>query len=161
MQASEFSIREAVPDDLQDILTGLKALASDLGDPYKAAPDTIREALFGPAAHSNAMLAGKTGHTLGIVLFSPFVSTTLGGTCIYVSDLWVAQSTRGKSLGRQLLAATARSAHARWQATAMILTVYEDNEAAIHFYRQLGFEIHQKDRRAALTGPRLLSLATG
>lgn len=158
MSTSDFQIREANPGDLPDILFGLKSLASDMGDSFKATPKTISQALFGTAAHSFVLLSGASGNTQGIVHGSPFLSTTLGCTCIYVSDLWVARASRGQSLGRQLLISAAHCGNARWHATGLVLNVYEDNTAAKTFYQHLGFEMHQPERRAALTGAALSSL---
>lgn len=158
MSDSDPVIRRACPDDLQSIMFGLKALAADLGDPFNATQETIRESLFGPAAHSQALLATGSPITLGIALCSPLVSTTLGCSCIYVSDLWVEQTARGQSLGRQLLATAAREGRLRWQANAIVLNIYEENSSARDFYEHLGFKIHNRERRAALTGAALRSL---
>lgn len=158
MSASDGEIRLARPEDLPLVMTALAGLARDLGDPFNATDQMISAALFGPAAHSVALFSSDGETPRGIVLFSPFVSTVLGQSCIYVSDLWVAQAARGQSLGRYLLAAAAREGAARWQARALYLNVYNESLQSIAFYRHLGFEIRDTDKRASLTGDALEAL---
>jgi len=146
-------IRCARPDNLPALMRGLAALARDLGDPFAIHEESLHAALFGDAAHSGALISGDAPR--GVVLFSPFVSTTLGDTCLYVSDLWVSPSARGTALGRGLLSAAMREGAARWEAKALFLNVYAENAAALGFYRHLGFTFKDSDRRAALTGDAL------
>lgn len=142
----------AVLDDLPQVIAGLQRLARDLGDPFRITPDMLSAALFGPERHAFAMLARGRDAPLGIALCSPVVSTMLGHSCLYITDLWVAAEARGQALGRRLLEAAARAGDRRWQAQSLVLTVYADNDGAGAFYRRLGFDIRAGDKRAILTG---------
>jgi len=153
MSASD--IRLAGPADMAEVMTGLRALAADLGDPFNASEATVSDALFGPRAFGFALLAASRG---GLALCNPILSTFQGATIVYVSDLWVAASARGMGLGRALLAAAAREGQRRWQANALRLTVYDDNPRAMTFYQRLGFVLRDQDRITALTGARLAEL---
>ena len=137
-------------------MAALARLARDLNDPFKASGDMMHDALFGPDAHSVCLLAGEGSQPQGAVLFSPVVST-----CLHVSDLWVAQDARGRSLGRRLLAAAAAEGARRWQARALFLNVYSDSAQALDFYRHLGFQMNAKDNRASLTGTAFDTLLAG
>ena len=147
--------------DLRLRTAALARLARDLNDPFKASGDMMHDALFGPDAHSVCLLAGEGSQPQGAVLFSPVVSTSLGHACLYVSDLWVAQDARGRSLGRRLLAAAAAEGARRWQARALFLNVYSDSAQALDFYRHLGFQMNAKDNRASLTGTAFDALLAG
>ncbi len=152
MSGSDPAIRLATRVDLASVMAAMEALSRDLGDPFEIAPEVMDTALFGPRTHSACVLTGEGTPPLGAALFSPFVSTVLGHGCVYVSDLWVAKSARGKSLGRRLLAAAAAEGERRWQSQALFLNVYADSTDAMSFYRHIGFQISQTDNRASLKG---------
>jgi ribosomal protein S18 acetylase RimI-like enzyme len=147
-------IRLAGSDDMPEVMAGLRALATDLNDPFNASEARVAQALFGPQAYGFALLAAGRG----LALCSPIFSTFQGATTVYVSDLWVADAARGQGLGRALLAAAGQEGRARWQADALRLTVYDDNARAMAFYQRLGFALRDRDRIAALTGAPLMEL---
>lgn len=150
MSGSE-KVRLARPDDMPALMRALAALARDLDDPFRIEAATLEAALFGPSCRAFALLAGADG----AVLAQPTISTYLGGSVTFVSDLWVSEGARGTGLGRRLLAAAAREGAARWQAVALRLTVYEGNMGARAFYNRLGFTFRATDRNALLFGPAL------
>lgn len=147
-------IRVAAPEDMPALMRALGALADDLGDPFRMEAGTLEAALFGPSRRAFALLAGQDG----AVLAQPTLSTMLGGTVTFVSDLWVSAGARGTGLGRRLLAAAAREGAHRWQAVALRLTVYEENAGARAFYDRLGFAVREQDRNALLHGAALTRL---
>lgn len=160
MSASSPGIRTAAAKDLPAVMAAMARLAHDLNDPFRASSDMMHDALFGPDAHSVCLLAGEGSPPQGAVLFSPVISTVLGHACLHVSDLWVGEAARGRSIGRRLLAAAANEGARRWQTRALFLNVYSKSTQAMAFYRHLGFRISQTDNRASLTGTefeRLLS----
>ncbi|MFK7764528.1 MAG: GNAT family N-acetyltransferase [Roseobacter sp.] len=152
MSAFDPAVRLAMRSDLAAVMAAMAELSRDLQDPFEITPDAMDAALFGPGSHSACMLVGDNVPPVGAALFSPFVSTVLGHVCVYVSDLWVAESARGQSLGRWLLAATAAEGARRWQSKALFLNVYSESENAMAFYRHIGFQISQTDNRASLKG---------
>lgn len=133
-------IRPAEEPDLHLLDSALRALSRDLGDDHPADIGLLEQALFGPTPASYALIATTGRDTLsGLVVFSPFLSTTLAATGLYVSDLWVADTGRGAGLGRRLLADAARFAGERWGASSLKLVVYDGSDAARRFYDRLGF----------------------
>lgn len=148
------TIRVARPEDMPALMRALEMLAHDLGDPFRIAPATLEAALFGPAPRAFALLAGG----LGAVLAQPTLSTSLGGTVTFVSDLWVNEGARGSGLGRRLMAAAARTGTERWHSVALRLTVYDENARARAFYDRLGFSLREQDRNALLQGAALTRL---
>lgn len=132
-------IRLINEEDLPLLFKGLRALSRDLGDPYPMNDGKLAEMLCGPAPIARALLAGRD-EPLGLAMFTPLVSTSLGCGGAFVSDLWVAPAQRGSGLGRRLLAEVLTTAGALWDARYIRLTVYDTSPDAIRFYERLGFE---------------------
>lgn len=133
-------IRSVTARDLPLLDTALRALSRDLGDTYPADIKLLEEAGFGPTPAYHALIALDDPDTVcGAVVFSPVLSTTLAATGLYVSDLWVAKTTRGTGLGRRLLSEAAQFADIQWKAKFLKLVVYDGSPAARRFYDRLGF----------------------
>lgn len=161
MSGSDILIRRAQATDGAAVLVALRALAADLGDPFRATPGTLAAALFGPARFARAHLAtGATGVPLGIVMANPQFSTVMGGAVTHVSDLWVSRAARGQGLGRGLLEHAARDGMEAWGARMLRLTVYADNARAQEFYRALGFTLKPGEPAATLDSASFMALMT-
>jgi ribosomal protein S18 acetylase RimI-like enzyme len=157
MSGSEPVIRVAGAGDAAALHAALRALAADLGDPFRAAEADIAAALAGPRAFALALLAGGAPPA-GAALAAPVMSTMAGGAVLHVSDLWVAAPARGRSLGRRLLAAAAREGRARWGTRGLTLTVYDGNAGARAFYARLGFRLRAGDHGAYLDADGIAAL---
>ncbi len=140
MTMDNLIIRAVTKDDLPLLDQALRALSSDLGDAHPADIALLEKAGFSTIPTYYALIALDNNEALfGAVVFSPFLSTTLAATGLYVSDLWVSDAARGVGLGRRLLAHASRSAEALWGAAYLKLAVYRDAPAARQFYDRLGF----------------------
>lgn len=146
------TIRPVTEADLPLLDTALRVLSADLGDTHRAGLDSLRKAGFGPCPAFHAMLALAGDMVLGAVMFSPVFSTVRGMPGLYVSDLWVSDTTRGSGLGRRLLAAAGDRAARAWGAGYLRLDVYDDSPGARGFYQRLGLEQMQGQRTLALSG---------
>jgi ribosomal protein S18 acetylase RimI-like enzyme len=133
------TIRPVGPPDLSLLDTALRALSSDLGDTHRADHEALQRAAFGPNPAFHAMIAVDGATLRGAVVFSPAFSTVLGGTGLYVSDLWVHRDARGQGLGARLLSAAAQRAGELWQARYLRLAVYDTSPGARAFYDRFGF----------------------
>lgn len=132
--------QDVTPETLPFLHDGLKALAVDLGDAFPLAPRQLERAIFGPQPACHGLLALGAGKALlGIALYAPVFSTTLGRPGVYVSDLWVAENARGRALGPALLAQVGARAGDRWDAGFLKLVSYRSNTRARAFYARLGF----------------------
>ncbi|POF30399.1 GNAT family N-acetyltransferase [Roseibium marinum] len=152
------TIKRAERDDVERLHGALQLLSKDLGDTHAAdRDDLLRHGFCEPPAFF-ALIATRQTETVGALLASPLFSTTRAGAGLYVSDLWVAENTRGSGLGRRLLAAALEQAPANWTVTFLKLAVYHDNPDASRFYERLGFEPRGGETVFDLRGPALTKL---
>jgi ribosomal protein S18 acetylase RimI-like enzyme len=136
----------------------LRALAADLGDDYRADQCTLAAAVCGPNATCLALLATKAMREIGVILAAPVFSTTLGGSGLFVTDLWVAPAERRNGLARQLLASAAHEGARRNMGRFLKLVVYDTNLHARATYEHLGFAAHAGETNMALSGKALHNL---
>jgi GNAT superfamily N-acetyltransferase len=137
------SVRDATPDDVPEILAMIRELAE-----YERAPDEViateellRAALFAeePAVFGLMAVDDSTGAVVGFALWFRNFSTWLGRHGVYLEDLYVRPSHRGRGYGKQLLVALARIAVDRGYGR-FEWWVLDWNTPAIEFYRSIGAE---------------------
>jgi GNAT superfamily N-acetyltransferase len=136
-----FEIRTTTEADVPIILSLIRELAE-----YERAPDAVvatetglREVLFGPKRSAEVLLALESGEPVGFAVYFYNFSTWLGRPGLYLEDLFVRPSVRGKGYGRALLERLARIAQERG-CGRMEWAVLDWNDPAIQFYRKLGAE---------------------
>lgn len=145
-------ILPVTPQTLPLLQSALEALSKELGDIHRTDAETMGNALFGPSPACFALLAQSGANPAGAALYSPVMSTTMGGPGAFVSDLWVAPGARGQALGPRLLTHAARHAAVTWQARFLWLISYNDNFRSLAFYDRLGFRARNGETRLSLTG---------
>ena len=132
-------IRVAAREDVPTILELIRELAEYERAPNEvtATEEQLAEVLFGkqPAA-AEVLLAFEGDAPVGFALFFQNFSTWLGRPGLYLEDLFVKPSVRGKGYGRALLVQLARIARDRGYGR-MEWAVLNWNEPAIQFYRSL------------------------
>ncbi len=134
-----FSIRAAGPQDAEILVTLVRELAvhEKLEECMEATPDQFRQHLFGARPVAEAALAEVAGEPAGFALWFSIFSTFRGTPGLYLEDLFVRTSHRGRGIGKALLAAVARRAVEQgcgW----LGWSVLDWNAPAIGFYRALG-----------------------
>ena len=139
--ASEIRIQAATPDDVAMVLRFIKGLAEYEGLSHEvvATEDDLRESLFGPNPHAEAVFAYHESEPVGFAVFCQRYSTYLGRPVLYLEDIFVLPESRGGGVGRELMAYGARLAK-KWDFPMMIWSVLDWNEPAIGFYKNLGAE---------------------
>lgn len=159
---NEINIRPAVLADATELNAALGRLSTDMGDVHRASDADIVRFCFGPAPVMYALLAETNdGSVVGTAAYSPFFSTTLGTVGLYVSDLWVAESTRGQNLGVRLLAAVREAGLKAWDAGFIRLNVYHTNPRALAFYERIGFVHNVETQFVTLKGEAYAALGDG
>jgi GNAT superfamily N-acetyltransferase len=148
---NETEIRLATIQDVPEVQRLLKELAAALGksEEIKGTERDLERHGFGDHPRFEAMLALVDDEAVGLAVFFYEYSTWRGSPGVYVQDLYVASQARGTGLGRQLLRAVRERARA-WGGRYVKLTVYDGNQAAISFYRHLGFELCDDEQALVL-----------
>ena len=107
-----FRIRPAIRRDVPEILRLIRALAKyeKLSPQVVATEPMLRKTLFGSKPAAAVLLACVKTRVVGFALFFQNYSTFLAKPGIYLEDLFVEPSQRGRGIGKTLLAAVARIA---------------------------------------------------
>ena len=140
------TLRTATPDDVPQILALVRDLAAyeKMPDEAKATPEQLRRALFGDPARdgkgaglAECVMGEVDGKVEGIAFFFMNFSTWTGQPGLYLEDLFVRPTARGRGLGKALLSRVAQIALERGF-TRVDWMVLDWNESAIGFYKSLG-----------------------
>ncbi len=130
------TIRKGDKEDLPNALRLIKELAL-----YEKAPEQVTLTLeelehdgFGPNPIYGLFVAEFERQVLGIALYYEKYSTWQG-RCIYLEDIIVTKSQRGKGIGHQLFQAVIGVAKER-NSARMEWQVLDWNEPAINFYEK-------------------------
>ncbi|MGI4717822.1 MAG: GNAT family N-acetyltransferase [Janthinobacterium lividum] len=155
-----FSIRPATPADIPHIHSMIVELAvfEKLEHLVVATEALLMEGLFGQRPACEAIVGEEDGQVVGFALFFHNFSTFLTKKGLYLEDLYVRQSHRGKGYGTQLLKRLAQIAVER-NCGRFEWSVLDWNEPAIAFYKSMGADILPDWRICRLTGDTLTALA--
>ncbi|MEW6023841.1 MAG: GNAT family N-acetyltransferase [Pseudomonadota bacterium] len=158
--ATHFSIRPAEPADITHIHSMIVELAvfEKLEHMVVATEELLHEGLFGDRPACEAVVGEENGEVVTFALFFHNFSTFLTKKGLYLEDLYVRQSHRGKGYGTQMLAHLAQLAVER-NCGRFEWSVLDWNEPAIGFYQTMGAEILPEWRICRVTGEALDHLA--
>ena len=133
------SLRAAQPGDEPGILACIHALAEYEREPDAVANTTamLSETLFGADPHAFAHVVEREGRIVGIALWFLTYSTWTGRHGIWLEDLFVDESERGRGYGTALIATLAAVCVERGY-SRLEWTVLDWNAPSIAFYRSLG-----------------------
>lgn len=154
------AIRPATEDDVSTIASLIRALAryEKLEHEVRLTDEKLRASMFGRRRYAEAILAEDDGEPVGFALFFHNYSTFLAQPGIYLEDLYVHESQRGKGVGKALLVELARIAVER-QCGRLEWAVLDWNVDAIGFYERLGARPNSEWTVYRLTGESLTRLA--
>ena len=137
----EINIRKALPADCERMMELVRELAV-----FEKAPDEVTvtlehfvEAGFGQHPIWQALVALDEEKIIGISLYYMRYSTWKG-TRLYLEDLIVTESYRGKGAGKLLFDATVEEAR-RLNVSGMMWQVLDWNQPAIDFYKKYGADV--------------------
>lgn len=133
------TIRPARAEDSETISRLIRELADyeRLLDQARATGEDIRRSLFGPRPFAEALIAEWDGSPIGFAMYFHTFSTFRGQPGMYLEDLFVRPTHRGRGIGKALLASVARLAVDRG-CGRLEWSVLDWNEPAIGFYRSVG-----------------------
>jgi GNAT superfamily N-acetyltransferase len=140
----------------------LAEMANDLNDhvgiqgrPFT--PERIRADGFGPQAAFTPLVAELDGAVVGYVFFSLGYNTDVAARSMWLHDIFVAPTARGRGVGYALMGAVAAEA-VRVGCASLEWGVHATNAGALEFYRGLGASGGEV-RIMGLDGARLRALA--
>ena len=154
------AIRSAKLDDVPQILAFILELAEyeRLAHTVTATEELLRQSLFGPKPAAEALIAAVDGVDVGWTLFFTNFSTFNGLPGIYIEDLYVKPSLRGRGIGKALLKRVATLAVERG-CGRVEWAVLDWNEPSIQFYKSLDAKPLDEWTTYRLTGDSLKKLA--
>jgi len=157
---THFSVRPAEPADVTHIHSMIVELAvfEKLEHMVVATEELLHEGLFGTRPACEAIIGEENGEVVAFALFFHNFSTFLTKKGLYLEDLYVRQSHRGKGYGTALLSKLAQLAVER-KCGRFEWSVLDWNEPAIGFYQTMGAEILPEWRICRVTGEALDHLA--
>lgn len=138
MSAETFSIREAVREDVPQILQFIRQLAEyeHLEKEVVATEALLEEWLF-DKQKAEVMIAQQGMTPVGFALYFHNFSTFLGRAGIYLEDLFILKEYRGRGYGKALLRRLAQIALERG-CGRLEWSCLDWNQPSIDFYRSLG-----------------------
>ncbi|WP_065571330.1 GNAT family N-acetyltransferase [Microbacterium oleivorans] len=153
-------LRAAAPGDEAGILAAIHALAA-----YEKEPDAVRTTvadltatLFGDDPNAFAHVVERDGEVRAIAVWFLTFSTWTGRHGIWLEDLYVDESDRGRGYGTALLASLAGVALERGY-PRLEWTVLDWNAPAVGFYRSIGAEAMDEWTTQRMSGDALAALA--
>jgi GNAT superfamily N-acetyltransferase len=140
----EIIIRRGIETDVPAALELVKELAvfENAPDAVKVTPEEMTKAGFGRDKIFEFFVAEYAGVVVGLALYY-YKYSTWKGRCLYLDDLIVTSSYRGRGIGKQLIEAVLRTGReqgvrrAEWQ-------VLDWNKDAIDFYRSFGVVLDEE-----------------
>jgi GNAT superfamily N-acetyltransferase len=131
-------IRDAVREDVPAMFELIKELAL-----YEKAPEQVSNTVeqmyldgFGENPSYGTIVIEIKGEVVGMALYY-YRYSTWKGRRLYLEDLIVSETMRGKGLGEKLLNATIEKAR-QTDCTGLMWQVLDWNEPAINFYKKFG-----------------------
>ena len=117
------------------------AYLAELGDPEATEKHfTVERYLtdgFGADPAFAGFIAEDGGMPCGYLLYCKGYNVDLAYRLFFICDLWVEPGTRGKGIGRSLVARCAADCR-KWGGEWLEWYVYRPNKIAFEFYRKLG-----------------------
>ncbi len=160
--STAFAVRPAQPSDVPHIHAMIVELAvfEKLEHLVVATEAMLADGLFGAKPSCEAIVGEENGEVVTFALFFHNFSTFLTRKGLYLEDLYVKQSHRGKGYGRQMLVRLAQLAVERG-CGRFEWSVLDWNEPAIQFYRGVGADVMPEWRICRVAGDALTALASG
>ena len=137
-EKNQFKIRFATEKDIPLILKFIKDLAAyeELLHEVVATEEILKESLF-IKKQAEVIVGEENGVPVGFALFFHNFSTFLGKANLYLEDLFVKPSSRGKGYGKKLLSYLGKIAVER-DCERLDWWCLDWNTSSIKFYKSLG-----------------------
>lgn len=153
-------IREATKQDASLILSFIrkKAVFDGVPDWVEATEEKLADELFGPKPVAFVLFAEIEGKAVGFAIYFLTFSSFLARPGIWLDDLYVDESARGRGAGKALLAHLAKIAEERGYGRVEWVTA-ADNAKGLAFYRRNGSRVQETVRVLRLDRKAISELA--
>jgi len=153
-------IEKAIEENIPQILALLYEFAEyeKLLDSFEVTEERLRTALFGDGKVAEAIVALDGETAIGYAIFFSYFATFRGQRGIYLEDIYLTKSARGRGVGEMMLKYIAKFAKARGF-ERIDFQVLEWNAPAIGFYERLGAERNDEERHFKFAGEAFENLA--
>ena len=157
---SDLLIRPATIEDCELILSFIRELADyeKLLHEVVADVSALQKTLFGDKPYAEVVIADYQAQPVGFALFFHNYSTFLGKPGLYLEDLYIRPTMRGRGFGKSLLAHVASVAVSR-NCGRLEWSVLDWNQPAKDFYQSLGAEPMEDWTVNRISGQTLADLA--
>jgi GNAT superfamily N-acetyltransferase len=154
-----FALRAAELRDVAPIVQLIRELAAfeRLEHLLQVTPERLRPHLFGEHPAAEAMVADVDGEVVAFALYFTNFSTFLAQPGLYLEDLFVRPSQRGRGIGSAMLKRLAALAVER-NYGRFEWSVLDWNEGAIRFYERMGAQLLPEWRICRVAGAALAAL---
>lgn len=125
--------------DVPAVLVMVGALSAHHGDEAETTAEALARDLLGESPWMRGILAEVDGRPAGYAVTHPAGRLQRGERTLNLHHLWVEPGSRGRGVGRALVAAVEDQAAAAGCA-AVVVDVEAENEVARRLYASLGFE---------------------
>ncbi|KAL1922071.1 uncharacterized protein VTP21DRAFT_10713 [Calcarisporiella thermophila] len=137
-----FKIREALPSDIETILTLITELATyeRAKDSVKATTEILEKNLFpkdGSRPYAFCLIGEWEGEIASFCVYCTNFSTWIGKPGLYIEDIYVRPEYRGRGIGKLYFRELARIAKEK-EYERIDWVVLNWNEPSIKFYESLG-----------------------
>lgn len=156
-----FKVEKAALEHLPQIIELIKEFAEfeKLSHVCEVSENDLRAAIFGDESFVNCLIAFADETCVGYAIFYPTFKSFRGERSMFLEDLYVSPTMRGRGFGLEMLKEVARvskkqnCARMDWQALKW-------NAPAIKFYANLGAENDDENLDFRLRGAAFERLAT-
>ncbi len=152
------SIRTGIVSDVALLRTLIQEFATFERLPVAVTEEQLRQDGFGAQPKFRMLIAECDGQPAGYALFFDCYSS-FQGRGIFLEDLFVRPSLRGKNVGRVLLAHVARIAEEA-DGFGVMFNVLDWNQNAIEFYQKIGATFLNDWKTVCLKNEALHNLAS-
>ena len=160
--SEKINIRKGKEEDIASVF----GLVEELAVHHKHDPDYIdntpvqmQKDAFGKEPYFHFIVAEEEGNIVGATIYY-FTYSTWKGKSLYLEDLIITHSHRGKGIGKLLMQALAEEAVVHG-ARKMKWQVAEDNVSAIGFYEKIAADLDPEWINCELSHTQLEAMSTG
>lgn len=157
---SDYKLKSAAVEDIPLILQFIRELAEfeKLSHQVSATEEDLKNTLFGKTKYAEVVIGYYKGEPVSFALFFYNYSTFLGKPGLYLEDLYVKPSARGRGLGKILISYLARLAKEK-SCGRFEWWCLNWNRKALNFYKSIGAEQMDEWTVLRVTGDKLKKLS--